>query len=320
MKSFLTAAVARVTPEAEGIVVLELADPTGAELPPFSAGSHIDVEVAPGLVRPYSLCNNPADNRRYAIGVLQEPASRGGSAGMLRLRVGDTVRISEPRNHFPLDGSAPFSLLFAGGIGVTPILCMAERLATVGAAFEMHYAARSREKCAFHGRITRSAFADRVSFYFTDAEPPGILDAGAIIERAGPDVHVYVCGPPGFIEFVLEAAAAKGLPDHQLHREYFAPSETAARGDSGAFEIKLASTGQVLAVPADQTVMAVLRQHGVELEASCEEGVCGTCLTRIVEGVPDHRDVFLTTAERERNDCFLPCCSRAKTPLLVLDI
>jgi vanillate monooxygenase ferredoxin subunit len=239
---------------------------------------------------------------------------------MLRLQVGDTVRISEPRNHFPLDGSAPLSLLFAGGIGVTPILCMAERLATVGAAFEMHYAARSREKCAFYDRITRSAFADRVSFYFTDADPAEVLDAGAIIERAGPDAHVYVCGPPGFIELVLATAAAKGLSGDQLHREYFGPPETPPQGDIGAFEIKLASSGKVLAVPADQSVLDVLRQHGVALEASCEEGFCGTCLTRIVEGLPDHRDVFLTTAERERNDSFLPCCSRAKTPRLVLDI
>lgn len=316
----ITLRVARKSHEAEDIVVLELADPSGGDLPAFSAGAHIDVEVAPGLVRQYSLCNNPTERDRYVIGVLKDPATRGGSAAVHELVEGQEVRISEPRNHFELEHGAQRTVLFAGGIGVTPILCMAERLAAIGADFEMHYGARSRARMAFYDRIKASSFADKAHLHFDDGDEAQKLDIDAALGAAGPGTHIYVCGPGGFIDFVLKSAAAKGFPDAQVHREYFTVDTEAMFAEGGAFQVKLASSGKVFDIPPDQTVMDVLRDNGVDVPASCEQGVCGTCLVRVIEGVPEHRDYYLTNEERDRNDQFLPCCSRSKTPVLVLDL
>ncbi len=305
---------------AEDICVFELARPDGAALPPFSAGAHIDVYLPNGIIRQYSLCNHPDESHRYEIGVLKDPASRGGSLAMhQQISEGDRIQISEPRNHFPLAHEARRSLLFAGGIGVTPILCMAERLAHAGEEFEMHYCTRSPARTAFMERIQASAFANQVQFHFDDGDEAQKLDAARLLATPTPGTHVYVCGPGGFMEHVLNTAQAQNWPAEQVHREYFAAAPVDHSAD-GSFEIKLSSTGQVFEIPADKTVIEVLEEHDIEIPFSCESGVCGTCLTRIIEGEPDHRDYFLTESERAMNDQFTPCCSRAKTPRLVLDI
>jgi len=211
-------------------------------------------------------------------------------------------------------------VLFAGGIGVTPILCMAERLAAIGADFEMHYGSRSASRMAFRQRIQASTFADKVHLHLDDGDEAQKLDIDTALGEADPGTHIYVCGPGGFIDFVLKAAAAKGFPDSQVHREYFTVDTEAMFAEGGPFQIKLASTGQVYDVPADQTVMDVLRDNGVDLPTSCEQGVCGTCITKVLEGVPEHRDYYLTNDERAKNDQFTPCCSRSKTPVLVIDM
>jgi vanillate O-demethylase ferredoxin subunit len=312
-RSLLVAAKNR---EAEGVVSFELVDPEGRELPAFSAGAHIDVEVIPGIVRQYSLCNAPRERRRYQIGVLREAASRGGSAGLHdKLKPGDRVRVSEPRNLFPLEAKAERHLLIAGGIGVTPILCMAERLKSIRAPFEFHYTARAPDRAAFVGR----AKALGARLYFDDQPGAGRLALDRIVAAPGPGAHLYVCGPAGFIGAVLSAAQQAGWTDAQLHREFFAAAADEA-GTSGAFEIQIASTGQVLPVPADRTAIDVLVAHGIEVPVSCEQGVCGTCVTRVLAGQPDHRDMFMTAAEHERNDQFTPCCSRALSSRLVLDL
>ena len=320
LQSLMTVKVARRIVEAEDIVVLELADPAGGDLPPFSAGSHIDVEVATGLVRQYSLCNNPGERSRYIIGVLKDPATRGGSAGMHAIAEGAQVRISEPRNHFALEPSARRSVLLAGGIGVTPILCMAERLGHVGADFEMHYCSRSPSRTGFRERIEASPYADRVHFHFDDGDASQKLDIDAALGSPTADTHVYVCGPSGFIDFVIKAAAAKGFADNNVHREYFAAVPPTGLEAGGAFKIQLSSSGQVVDVAADQTVLDVLRDIGVDLPSSCEQGVCGTCVVRVLQGVPDHRDFFLDQEEQAKGDQFTPCCSRSKSALLVLDL
>lgn len=319
-KPMMTVKVARRIAEAEDVAVFELADPTGADMPPFTAGSHIEVEVRPSVVRQYSLCNNPSERSRYVIGVLKDPASRGGSAGMFAVVEGDDMRISEPRNHFGLDGSARRTLLFAGGIGVTPILSMAERLAAIGADFEMHYCARSRSRCAFYDHIQASSFARRVHFHFDDGSDAQKLDIDRALGQPDPGTHVYVCGPTGYIDFVLNTAAAKGYIDQHVHREYFTADTNEMFAEGAPFQVKLASTSQVFGIPADRTVMEVLKDHGVDLPTSCEQGICGTCVTRVLEGTPEHRDYYLTNAEREANDRFIPCCSRSKTHLLVIDL
>jgi vanillate monooxygenase ferredoxin subunit len=311
--------VAEKAAEAEDIVTLELTAPAGGELPRFSAGAHIDVEIAPGLVRQYSLCNDPKERRRYVIGVLKEPASRGGSTGMHALHRGARIRISAPRNHFALDPTATRSVLLAGGIGVTPLLCMAEQLSDQGAEFELHYCSRSPSRAGFRARIAASAYAKRVHFHFDDGDAQQKLDIHAALGLHSPGVHVYVCGPAGFIDFVLRAASAKGFPGSNVHREYFT-AIAAPASESTAFQVRLVSSGRVIDIPADRTVLETLRDAGVELGASCEQGICGACLTGVLEGIPDHRDSFLTQEEQLKGDQFTPCCSRSKTPVLVLDL
>ena len=303
--------------EAEGICSYELVRVDGAPLPPFEAGAHIDVHLGDGLVRQYSLCNAPHETRRYLIGVLRDPGSRGGSAAMHdAVHAGSVLTIGVPRNHFPLV-DAPRTLLLAGGIGVTPMLAMAEALAAKGAAFEMHYCARSPERAAFRERIAASSFAEQVHFHY-DSDAAQRLDLPALL-AAPADTHLYVCGPAGFIEHVLAAARERGWPDAQLHVEYFAGAAIDTAGDQ-PFEVKLASSGQTFTVPAGRSVIRVLAEQGIQLPYSCEEGVCGTCLIRVLDGVPEHRDLYLTDEERAANDQFMPCCSRARTRLLVLDL
>ncbi len=317
--SWLQVRITRHVVEASDIVSLELAALPGESLPAFSAGAHVDVEIHPGLVRQYSLCNDPAESHRYLIAVLRDPASRGGSIAVHdELAADQLIRISTPRNHFPLH-PARRSLLFAGGIGVTPILCMAEHLAQTGADFEMHYCARSAERAAFVERIARSAFADRVHLHFDDGEPAQKLDLATVLDAADGETHLYVCGPGGFIDFVTEGALGRNWSVERVHREYFGAQKIDA-STQDEFEIRLASSGRIVKVPAGKTVVTALREVGVQVEVSCEQGVCGTCLTRVLEGVPDHRDHYFTDEEKAANELFLPCCSRAKSRLLVLDL
>jgi vanillate O-demethylase ferredoxin subunit len=323
--STLSVRVARKAIEATDICTFELVAVEGGVLPAFSAGSHVDVHLPgdkPGqtITRQYSLCNDPKESHRYLIGVLRDPASRGGSKAMHeRVEEGQVLQISAPKNHFPLAHDAERSLLLAGGIGVTPILCMAERLAITGADFEMHYCARSIERAAFHDRIAASSFANQVKFHFDAGAAEQKLDLAAVLAAPQDSVHLYVCGPKGFMDAVLNTAREKGWPENQLHYEFFAAEVAKSDGDA-SFEIRIASSGRVIAVPKDQTVTQALSAAGVEVQTACEQGVCGTCLTRVLEGVPDHRDMYLTPEEQAANDQFTPCCSRSKTPMLVLDL
>jgi vanillate O-demethylase ferredoxin subunit len=315
----ITVKVARKKQEALDIASFELARPDGAPLPAFSAGSHIDVQVPGGLTRQYSLCNDAGENHRYRIAVLRDAKSRGGSVGMHdAVQEGDTLQISEPRNHFPLV-HAQRTVLLAGGIGVTPLLCMAQRLQAIGSAFEMHYCTRSEGRTAFCDEIRASAFTAKVHFHFDDGPREQALNLPAVLGAPDPGAHVYICGPAGFINFVLQTAQGMGWPSEQLHLEYFsaAPQDTSA---DRAFTVKLASSGKLVPVAADQTVVQALQAQGVEILTSCEQGVCGTCITRVLEGECDHRDMYFTDEEKAKHDQFTPCCSRAKTDVLVLDL
>jgi len=312
--------VARRQAEAQDICSYELVQTNGQPLPAFSAGSHIDVHLPNGLTRQYSLCNDPRESHRYLIGVLRDPASRGGSQAMHEaVQEGSVLRISAPKNHFALAHGATRSVLLAGGIGITPILCMAERLALSDAAFELHYATRSRERTAFAERIAQSAFAQQVHFHFDDGDAAQKLALAPLVGTVQPGVHLYVCGPKGFMDAVLGAARGAGWPAEQLHYEFFG-AEVAKSESDGAFEVKLASSGRVIPVAKEQTVVQALAAAGVEIATSCEQGVCGTCLTRVLEGQPDHKDMYLTPEEQAANDQFTPCCSRSCSPLLVLDL
>lgn len=312
--------VARKVMETIDISTFELVNVNDHPLPAFSAGSHIDVHLPNGLTRQYSLCNDPGEGHRYLIGVLHDAASRGGSKSMHeQVKVGDVMHISAPRNHFPLAHEATHSVLVAGGIGVTPILCMAERLALTSASFEMHYCTRSPERTAFRERISGSPFSQRVHFHFDDGPDSQKLQLGHLLTPMRPGVHLYVCGPKGFMDWVLETARVAGWPSPRLHYEFFG-AEVVKSEDDTSFEVKLASSGKRILVPKDQTVVQALAAVGIQIATSCEQGVCGTCLTRILEGEPDHKDAYLTPEEQAANDQFTPCCSRANSPVLVLDL
>ncbi len=317
--STLQVRVARKVSEADGISSFELVAADGAPLPAFEAGAHIDVHLRDGLLRQYSLCNPPQERHRYLIAVLRDPSSRGGSTAMHdEIEAGHLITISAPKNHFALEPAAR-SLLFAGGIGVTPILAMAEALAGAGADFEMHYSARTPERAAFLQRIAAAPYAARVHVHYDSGDAAQKLDCAAVLGAPRAHTHIYVCGPGGYIDHVLGAANALGWPPAQVHREYFNAVPVDEAGDT-AFDVKLASSGQVYTIPVGRTVVEVLAEHGIDIPVSCEQGVCGTCLTRVTGGVPDHRDVYLTDEERAANDQFTPCCSRSKSAVLSLDL
>ncbi|WP_036236048.1 PDR/VanB family oxidoreductase, partial [Methylibium sp. T29-B] len=302
---------------AEGVASFVLRRADGGPLPTFDAGAHIDVELPNGMVRQYSLCNRPGETQRYCIGVLREAAGRGGSrCAHEALHESTPLRISAPKNHFPLV-PAKHSILLAGGIGVTPILAMAETLTAADASFEMHYCTRSRARTAFAERIAAAPYALRVAFHHDDGAKAQKFDAKAVLAAPAADTHLYVCGPKGYMDHVIATAKALGWADAQIHFEYFAGGPV-DHGADDAFEIELATSGRVVTVPAGQTVIAALAAQGVEVPVSCEQGVCGTCILKVVGGTPDHRDMYFSDAEHAANDQFTPCCSRSKTPRLVV--
>ncbi|NDY91276.1 PDR/VanB family oxidoreductase [Ideonella livida] len=320
MTATLTVRIARKAIETDSICTLDLVPAqAGAHLPDFTAGAHIDVHLPNGLVRQYSLCNAPGQVDHYQLGVLQAPDSRGGSLAVhTLLKEQDTLAISVPRNHFPLAAGAGHHLLMAGGIGVTPLLAMAEALHRQGDDFTLHFSTRSRTQTPFLARMAMSPWGTKVRHHFDD-EAGTALDLPAVLAGAPADTHLYVCGPKGYMEAVLGAARRAGWPEDRLHSEVFAGEGAPQAGDQ-AFEVELARSGKVIWVEADQTVARALDAAGVLLPTSCEQGICGTCLTRVVEGIPDHRDQYLTPEEQAANDQFLPCCSRAKSARLVLDL
>lgn len=312
--------VARKWREAHRVFAFELEDASGSPLPSFSAGSHIDVHLPGGLIRQYSMCGPDDEHGRYEIAVQHETHSRGGSDALcLSVHEGDTLEISDPRNHFPLL-PADDTLLLAGGIGITPLLCMAQRLATIRARFQLHYCTQTRDRTAFFDRIGQSAYAGNAFFHFDDGDPAQKLDIAAVLARPGAAKHLYVCGPPGFLQFVREQARLGGWAGDNVHFEYFSPPAELAQAASMGFQVVIASTGQSVMVAENELVTDALARVGVDIPRSCEVGVCGTCLTRVIEGIPDHRDYFLSDAQRAANDQFLPCCSRAKSARLVLDL
>jgi len=316
----LTVKVNKKTTEADGIVSFELVDPDGADLPRFTAGSHVDVYVADAPMRQYSLCNDPAERNRYLLGVLREMDGRGGSAAMHdRVGAGDLLEISQPRNNFELREDAAFSLLLAGGIGVTPVLAMAQRLHALNKDFAMHYCTRTRGRTAFYDFINGSSFGKHVEFHFDDGPVNQLLDIPATLATQHDDTDLYVCGPTAFMDIVI-AEASKHWRDEAIRREYFTADPDLLQDDDGSFKVKFGSTGAVYVIPGDKSIVDALAEQGVEIPVSCEQGICGTCLTGVLEGEPDHRDAFLTNDEHTANDQMTLCCSRSKGPLLVLDL
>lgn len=304
---------------AENIVAFELEAFDFLPLPAFEAGAHLEIDCD-GMPRQYSLCGDPADPMRYRIAVQNEANGRGGSRFLCEsVQIGDTLDARGPRNHFPLAPAARAPLLIAGGIGITPMLSMAWALHATGNSFEFHDFAATRERQAFVDDIARAPWAAQTTRHIGPCE-----NFAGLIGGFEPGRHLYVCGPLAMIDGVLDTARALGWPEDHLHCERFgAPSAATAAREAGAntpFEVELASSGRRIPIAADQTVCNALAEAGVRIPVSCEHGVCGSCITRVLDGVPDHRDWILTDAQQTSGKLFTPCCSRAKTPRLVLDL
>lgn len=303
---------------ANGIVSLELVAPDGGELPPFTAGAHIDVHLGPSMIRQYSLCGSPSSRRRYVVGVLLEEEGRGGSSEIHKtVREGRKLRVSYPRNHFPLFDGADKHILVAGGIGVTPLLAMARVLSDQNADFELHYCAKEPKKAAFREEICASDLSNYTTFHFSSDNAEQRFDPKRSLPAAAPTTHLYVCGPKGFMEWIMDSARSVGYGPDSIHSEFFA-SEVDASGE--AFTVVCRKSGITVEVPADMSMAEALIESGVALDISCEQGICGTCLTDVLEGTPDHRDMIQTDAEKATNKQVTPCCSRSCTAVLVLDI
>jgi ferredoxin-NADP reductase len=299
---------------ADDVVRLVLRHPDGHELPAWAPGAHVDLVLADGLVRQYSLCGDPGDLSTLHVAVLREEAGRGGSRHVHdELGEGDVVRVRGPRNHFPLVQADRY-LFIAGGIGITPILPMIAQAEAAVADWQLVYGGRTRSSMAFQAEL-HDRYAGKVVIHPQDEA--GLLDLPTLLADPGATA-VYCCGPEGLLAAVEERCAR--LPKGTLHVERFAPKEGATDGPRESFEVELAQTGTILTVPADRSVLDVVEDSGVQVLSSCQEGTCGTCETIVLSGIPDHRDSVLTDDEQAANDTMMICVSRSCSPRLVLDL
>ena len=290
--------------------------PEGAALPSWEAGAHIRISVPGGGDRPYSLMALPdLPKGCWALGVLREQLSTGGSSFMHALKIGDIVRASAPINNFGLHTGNTPAILFAGGIGITPILSMAAELQARGTPYRLHYAGRAPESLAFLPQL-RAICTNALSVHYDGDESR--LGIAAVLDRAPGEAHIYVCGPAGMIEAVKKSAVDKGIPAARIHYELFKAEPTISADD--AFEVELRSTGQVITVAANQSIIDALERAGVEVLYDCRRGDCGICQCGVILGTPDHRDVILSDEERASNKVMQICVSRAKSERLVLDL
>ncbi len=305
--------VTAVKTEADGVVSLELRSLSGP-LPSWSPGAHIDVILPNGLVRQYSLCGDPRNSGVWRIGVLREPASRGGSSCIHEeIRAGDRLQVAMPRNNFGLVEAERY-LFIAGGIGITPILPMIRQVADEGKPWTLLYGGRTRGSMAFLDEISACQGGE---VHIVPQDEFGLLDLPRFLGEPRTDTAVYCCGPGPLIDAV--EANCRNWPAGALHRERFAPSAR-PKLEKGAFEVELARSGQRLMVPAHTSLLTVLENAGHKITNSCRAGICGTCLVKVLSGVPQHNDDVLSDADRESGTVMLVCVSRCESDLLVLDL
>lgn len=315
--------VARKSTEAHQMVTLELVDPSGEELPAFSAGSHIDVTIpSNGLVRQYSLINSEKERHRYLIGVWKDANSRGGSKAIHEvLAEGDFVKVSPPRNRFRVPRATKRAILMARGIGATPVLSIADYMKLAGIPFEFHYVFQLMSPGSFETLIKSSAFGGDTRFYLEDSNKNQLLDPSAILTDRPDDTHLFICGVDWWQDPIINLAKQKGFNEERIHVERFTAKVAAAALDT-IFEVKIKRLGEkAYKIPGDKTMTGALEEQGVKIPTSCEQGLCGTCKVKVLEGEVDHRDKKLTKEQKEEG-YMLACVSRAKTKgaTLVLDM
>ena len=286
----------------------------GQKLPAYEPGAHVDLHLPNGLVRQYSLIRPDPNPSTYLFGIKRDPASRGGSRHIHdEFHVGQTVKISPPRNNFPLVEDAELVILIAGGIGITPIRCMVQRLVDRGRPWKLYYAARSRADMAFVDEL--SCYAE-VHCHFDDEHDGKVLDLGPIITDAPRTAHFYCCGPGPMLR-AFEVATTD-WPQLQIHVEYFTPKQEPAK--TGGFIVELQRSGQEFFIPEGKSILQVLLDEGVDVDYSCELGICGACEQRVISGIPDHRDAILSEEEQAENKRVMICCAGCKSERLVLDL
>jgi ferredoxin-NADP reductase len=316
----LSLLVRQIRFEAAGINSYELVDPAGEDLPPFTAGAHIDVHLSNGAIRQYSLCNSPAERHRYVIAVLRDEKGRGGSKALHdSLKVQDVATFSYPRNNFSLADQARKVILLAGGIGVTPLKSMVHALEDAGVPFEFHYCARNAGCVAFGTELAGPWKHGKPVFHFDHGDPAEGLDIAGLLREVEDGAHLYYCGPAGFMQACANAAAH--WPAGCVHFEHFKAPEIvrpAAGAVAGSFAVKIASSGQVIDVAPGISIADALTAAGVRIETSCQSGLCGTCKVRYLEGEVDHQDMILDDGEHQQ--WLTACVSRASSALLVLDL
>lgn len=311
--------VGHVFSETDRIKSYRLLPTETGTLPAFTAGAHIDVTAPNGMIRQYSLCNPPGDTDHYQIAVLREESGRGGSASMHDdVQEGSTLRVGSPRNHFPLRNDAQKYILLAGGIGVTPLLSMAWQIQKAGMDFEFHYCCRSNEDAAFRNQLLSAPFSGKVFLHPNQGEQANRLDLDTLLATPQEGAQIYCCGPERFTDAITKAA--RDWPENSLFMERFTAVSPDNHPENQPFDIEIASTGEVVNVPADKSILQVLRAQGIEKESLCEDGLCGSCETGLLAGQADHRDSIQTDAEKQENTSIMVCCSRARNSLLKLDI
>lgn len=314
-----TVRVAAATPVAEGVLELRLVATDDRPLPAWEPGAHLDVETPAGI-RQYSLCGPIADDA-YTVAVLREENGRGGSKSVHETISTDAeLRVSSPKNHFALVPDADRYLLIAGGIGITPIKAMVQHLAAQGNEWELHYGGRSLASMAYREQLQELG-GDLVAIHPQDTH--GLLDLAGILAEADSGTVVYCCGPTPLLDAV--AVAVENSPARELHVERFAaPSTTPVDADAEqgeeTFIVELAATGGEVEVGPDQSIMAAVRARGIDVLSSCEDGYCGTCETRVLGGIPLHRDTVLTPSEQDSNETMMICVGRSCSKRLILDL
>lgn len=322
MSDTLILTVEKIVQETDRIRRYILSDPQGGDLPAFDAGAHIDVVMGDGMVRQYSMMGDPADRKHYVLGVLLEKESRGGSQWMFdTVKEGQTVALAGPRNSFPLQSTTE-SWLIGGGIGVTPMFSMAEALHRAGKPFTLFYLTRSREETAFLDLIENAAWRENVKLHHDGGNPSQGFDVAGLLKSPKSDTTVYCCGPTGLNTAVKDLSSA--WPSGSVRFEYFTadPAMAALNDTNTGFKVVIKSSGQSFDIGPDESIADILQEAGLAVDTSCCEGVCGACITPVLEGEVDHRDSILTDEERDEEGLMTLCCSRAKTAgtTLVLDL
>lgn len=315
----LNAFVHTLRHEAEDTITVDLRPVGGGEFPSFTPGSHIDLHLPNGMERSYSLCNSADERHRYVVGVLRDRASRGGSRCVHeQLRIGTQLAIAAPRNNFALHEDADHTVLVAGGIGITPLLCMARRLRGLGRSYEMLYFARSRRGAAFLDQLKAMEVPLHLHFDDEQGGPPD-LKALLAARAPSPQLHLYACGPAPMLDAFEKTCAQLG--HENAHIERFAAVEHKPAQDARAtFTVELARSAKTLTVTPGKSILDTLLEADIPVDHSCREGVCGSCETRVLCGEPDHRDSVLSVKERAGNQVMMVCVSGCKSASVTLDL